>query len=149
MCERYDAGIKAYMRNIRNGEFLANNPEVVEFTNDKIKLSGLLVDRSLIIPISVAYAGNEMLTKMVESNIKALKEKGPKESVELAVCHVLGLPYNGQTKGLRSHGENFNLIGGIHFYPDDEIASEPGYDFINHVKEALASVGSEISMPQD
>lgn len=149
MCERYDAGIKAYMRNIENGEFLANSPKNVEFVRGNVKLSGLLVDNSLIIPISVAYNGNEMLAKMVKSNVIALKEASPDESVELAACHVMGLPYNGQTKGLRSHGENFNLIGGIHFYPDDEIASEPGYDFINHVKEVLASVGSEISVLED
>ena len=149
MCERYDAGIKAYMKEVGNGEHLVGSPKIAEFTHGNIKLSGLLVDHSLIIPISVAYSGNEILKKMVESNVSTLREASPDESVELAACHVMGLPYNGQTKGLRSHGENFNLIGGIHFYPDDEIASEPGYDFINHVKEALASVGSEISMLQD
>jgi hypothetical protein len=144
MCERYDEGIKAYIRNIGREELLVNNPKIAEFTHGKIKLSGLLVENSLVIPISVVMNGNEMLTKMVESNVNTLRENSPNESPEFAACHVMELPYNGQTMGLRSHGQNFSLIGGIHFYPDDEISQEKNFDFIKFAQDALASKGTSL-----
>jgi len=146
MCKRYDEGIKAYIRNVGNEEFLAKRPKIAEFTHGEIKLSGLLVENSLVIPVSVAYTGNEILTKIVEANIKTLRENSPNESVELAACHAIGLPYNGQTKGLRSHGQSFSIIGAIHFYPDDEFSQDENFDFIKFAEDALASRGTSLKI---
>jgi hypothetical protein len=146
MCERYDEGIKAYMRNIGKEEIVANGPKIVEFTHGDVKLSGLLVENSLVIPISVVMNGNEILTKMVESNVNTLKKNSPNESPEIAACHVMELPYNGQTKGLRSHGQNFSLIGAIHFYPEEELSQRENFDFIKFAQDALASKGTSLKI---
>lgn len=146
MCERYDEGIKNYMRSVGKEDTPADHPKIAEFTHGDIKLSGLLVDSSLVIPISVAYAGNETLKEMVEANVNTLKENAPDEPIEFAACHVIGLPYNGQTKGLRSHGQNFNLIGAIHFYPDDEFSQDESFDFIKFAQDALASKGTSLKI---
>lgn len=146
MCERYDQGIKAYVRNIGSAEQALSINKTAEFVHGDVKLSGILIENSLIIPFSDAYGRNDMLSKMVESNIKILKEKAPEEPIEVAACHLIGLPFNGQTNGLRSNGEGFGFIAGIHFYPDDEVLNGDNFDFIKFTQEVLATKGTTLTI---
>lgn len=143
MSERHRLSIVSLFKGIEVGEPSSKFGKVVEITHGDVKFVGFLVEKSIVIPTNAGEASDEALSLFVAANLEAIRGR----SCELplpATCHLLGLPYFGQTSGLYSDGQQFHQISGVHLHPKAHLETQE--EFIHLARNVLRSVGSKLTI---
>lgn len=143
MSERHFTSIKELFKGVESGEHYSKFGKTVEITRGDIKFAGFLVEKSIVIPTNAGKGTDESIVLFVGANLEVIRSNSEEKPLP-ATCHLLGLPYNGQTLGIYSDGQNFGQITGIHFHPNEHLQSQE--DFLKQAIESLASVGSQLTI---
>lgn len=107
----------------------STHAQVVSMENEQGKvLLGILLDKSLAIPLSFnSQTGDEVKT-LVQTNLLELSSIQA-ESIPQAACRLLNLPFNGKTHGFYSDGSSMGneTINTIHIYPEGTLDSQDDF----------------------
>ena len=124
MTEKYNRSIVNLIDQVNLGEPISRYGEVVEISNESgVKFHGILVGKSIVIPISAGHDTEDSLKNIVNLNLLELNTRSRKNKGD-QTCALLGLPYNGNTLGIYSDGVNFGQIDTVHLYPKGYIATQ-------------------------
>ncbi|MGA3292023.1 MAG: hypothetical protein ABSC49_02635 [Candidatus Microgenomates bacterium] len=104
----------------------STHAKLVKIENEEGKsLLGILVDKSIAIPLSVNSESEDSLKTLVQTNLLEL-ELNHGENVSQKACHLIGLPFNGLTDGFFSDGSAIGneTIVAVHIYPEGHFATQ-------------------------
>jgi hypothetical protein len=109
------------------------------------QLLGILMDKSVVIPLTANSETDDNLKTLVQTNMLDLR-KEPNESHAQAACRLLGLPFNGKINGFFSDG---NVIGRssidiLHIYPEGFVASQE--EFLEKLTKILENNNCSVSI---
>jgi hypothetical protein len=115
--------------------------------SDGCVLLGILMDRSVVIPLTANSETNDNIKNLVMTNMLDL-EKECNESHAEAACRLLGLPFNGKTEGFFSDGNVIvkSTVGILHLYPEGFVKSQE--DFLNKLTRMLENKNCSVSIDE-
>ncbi len=143
----HKTGIHILIDGVEAGHHFSKFGKMVEISRgESVKFLGFIVDKSIIIPLSSGKDSDDDLALIAGANMEVIRTN-TKDTSHEASCHLLGLPYNGQTLGLYSDGQNFGQIDAIHIHPETHMESQE--EFVDFAREALTSVGSTLTIIED
>jgi hypothetical protein len=102
---------------------------IVKMENEQGKsLLGILLDKSIAIPLSFNSETDDKVKTLVQTNLLELSSLVA-ESTPQAACRLLNLPFNGKTHGFFSDGGSMGneTINTIHIYPDSKLDSQDDF----------------------
>lgn len=125
---------------------IPSHAKTVKIENSKGQtLLGVLVDKSIAIPLSASDETDYDLKVMVSTNLTVLGLSPRQKAVE-AACNLMGLPFNGNTDGFYSDGNVIGFINTVHIHPENLFASQE--DFLSQLTTVFEARGLKITVDE-
>jgi len=122
---------------------LPSHGQIVTIQNIKGDvLVGILVENSIAIPLSATDETDYNLKVITQANLVSIGNT--KESFPEAACHMMGLPFNGQTGGIYSDGNAIGQINAVHIHSNGVFNVQE--DFLKRTKAAFHTKGLTVSV---
>lgn len=143
MHERYIDSLREafFPRNSEKKENLIRKR--IEITRrDKRKLAGVLVEKSVFIPLQAARDSEE-LDRVFRENLAVLGNIQA-TGIADAVSKFLEMPLHIGVDGIYTDGDSIGNTAGLHLHPDGRVSTQK--EFLNLLKKVLAPRGLKVSV---
>ncbi|QQG41248.1 MAG: hypothetical protein HYV90_03685 [Candidatus Woesebacteria bacterium] len=123
---------------------ISSHAKTVKIENSKgLSLLGVLVDKSIAIPLSAPNETDDALKAMVKTNLMS-NDFDPDSCIAKAACNLMELPFNGNTGGFYSDGSFISFINVVHIHPENLFASQE--EFFAQLKTVFEDKGLKITL---
>lgn len=146
MNERHDIIIRElFDRNNLEVTFASHATRVnIKYSESK-ELTGILVGKSIAIPVSTPKNSDLTLMEIAANNLRSLESISSDPPVILA-CRALSLPFGTETKGIFADGRGFNQVGALHLHPGNHSVSQQ--EFVSNLVTILEERKITVSLSE-
>lgn len=145
MYERHDSIFKQLFNPVDNEVTISSHAKIVKIDSQGRVLTGILVGKSIAIPLSAIKDTDESVRSIVEANLAELNLPLFQSAPETA-CRLLGTPLNSHTGGFYSDSSAFGSINSVHIHAEKEFNSQE--EFLENFTEIFESKGLKITVSE-
>lgn len=117
--------------------------QVTIVNNEGEILEGVLVEKSIVIPLSLDRSSESYLNSMAEKNLSTVQKISSSDPAHRA-CTFLGFNVLQNINGISAGPDFFGTHVGVHLYPANGVETQK--EFLDSLREVLQEKGFAISL---